>query len=154
MHKHVPRCVYLNDSGQCRQWSAGTRLLSAVWGSDPAVHDPERRRDLLTSNCGTGKEPGHPSFTFWHKFGQCFQKVFFGVFALAVMLYHVVTCLCCALSVSRHMFPCIPRLPRFTDRLSLKTRSRPYACVESVFAWLGIISCFLSPRIPAIITPW
>lgn len=52
-------------------------------------------------------------YSFGIRFRQWFQNViFFGCFALAVMLYHVMACLCCALSVSRDMFlfSCIPRL--------------------------------------------
>jgi len=72
-------------------------------------------------------------FTFWNKFGQWFQKLYISatdvfVFILPFMLYHVVTCLCCALSVSRDtLFLSLnPHShPRFTDRLSLKDMLTP-----------------------------
>lgn len=49
-------CVDVHDSGQCGQWSAGTGLFSAIWGFDTALHDPERRRDLLAPHCGAGTD--------------------------------------------------------------------------------------------------
>jgi len=61
-------------------------------------------------------------FTFWNKFGQWFQKVlyfcyrFLCVFILPFMLNHVVTCLCCALSVSRDTL-FLSRIPTLTPDL-------------------------------------
>lgn len=169
-------CVDVHDSGQCGQWSAGTGLFSAIWGFDTALHDPERRRDLLAPHCGAGTDLCPLTCLdmscaelarlkirslfiqiqyILAKIWAAVSKLFLGTDFAVCFIHHVVACPC-PQCVQRHVhFPASPDFPLIDWQTVIKNMFTPLRlCRKASLRDLVPFPVFLSPRIPAIITWW